>query len=198
MSPVASQPSASIVSAVLLGLIAVPAHDEAPSHEHLAVLRELDLDPGHRLADGAELDAPQRLAVATPQSRTCPRPRRSGSRSRGRTRAPHAASAPRRRSRHALVEPERRAQRRRTSSPRPCATAAASSSGHLLARLLGAHLLERGLERPGSRSRRSSGSAANFASRAALSFSQIRGTRENRRPDLSAGTRTAAGGPGRS
>ena len=55
MSPVCSQPSASIASAVMLRLVAVAGHHHVAAHEQLAVVRQLDLDARARRPDGADL-----------------------------------------------------------------------------------------------------------------------------------------------
>ena len=56
MSPVCSQPSASIASAVFSGCVAVAEHHELAADEHLAVVAERHLDAGRRRADGADPD----------------------------------------------------------------------------------------------------------------------------------------------
>ena len=90
MSPVCSQPSASIASAVLLGLVAVAAHHDVAADQHLAVLGELDLDA--RAPAGPTVPILIRsggLRCRAPQvSRHAPQLGERQRRSRGRTRAP--------------------------------------------------------------------------------------------------------------
>ena len=64
MSPVCSQPSGSIVSAVFSRVAAVAEHHHLTAHEHLAVLGERDLDARGGRPDGAELDPLRRVHAA--------------------------------------------------------------------------------------------------------------------------------------
>ncbi len=61
MSPVWSQPSPSIVSRGLRGLVAIAAHHDRAAHQHLAVAAEPQLHARHRDTDGADLRAPARI-----------------------------------------------------------------------------------------------------------------------------------------
>ena len=64
MSPVWSQPSESIASAVCSGHVPVALHDHRAAQQHLAVLGDLQLHAGRDLADGAELDLARQVRGA--------------------------------------------------------------------------------------------------------------------------------------